>query len=337
VPGLGAKEGAGSRWIVTGLALALVVLALLSVLLGRYPAAGISSPGRILDDALAVRLVGSLRLPRIAMALLLGAALAAAGTVFQTLFRNPLVDSGFLGISQGASFGASLAIVLLGGSAASVQGGAALFALAGLAASHALSRRIRFGGPVLRLVLSGIIVGSLFSAGTGVLKYMADPHKQLPDLTFWMLGGLWSTTWGDVLQILPVTAAALTIVLLMRWRLNLLALRDETAFSLGASPRRERFVLLVAAAAATAAVVSKAGQVAWVGLIVPHIARRLVGSDARRTLPVAILLGSVFTLACDDISRTLLAGEIPLGILTSIIGTLVFLGLLLKHRPGARS
>ncbi len=123
----------------------------------------------------------------------------------------------------------------------------------------------------------------------------------------------------------------------MRWRLNLLALRDETAFSLGASPRRERFVLLVAAAAATAAVVSKAGQVAWVGLIVPHIARRLVGSDARKTLPVAVLLGAVFTLACDDISRTLLAGEIPLGILTSIIGTLVFLGLLLKHRPGARS
>lgn len=324
------------RRLIIALAAGLLVLTLLSVLLGRYPQAGFSSPRAVLGDDLAVRLIGSLRLPRIAAAILLGAALAAAGAVFQTLFRNPLVDSGFLGISQGASFGASLAIVLLGGGAASVQLSAAAFALLGLAASYFLSRRIRFGGSILRLVLSGIIVASLFSAGTGILKYMADPHKQLPDLTFWMLGGLWSIAWPDVLQILPVTAAALAVIYLMRWRLNLLAMRDETAFSLGASPRPERLALLVAAAAATAAVVCKAGQVSWVGLIIPHIARRLAGSDAQKSVPVSILLGALFVLACDDLSRTLLSGEIPLGILTSIIGTFVFLGLLMKQRPGAR-
>jgi len=329
------EDGAYRRLILLLLA-ALIGLALLSVLLGRYPRIGLSSPRDVLGDDLALRLVGSLRLPRIAAAILLGAALAAAGAVFQTLFRNPLVDSGFLGVSQGASFGASLAIVLLGGSAASVQLGAAAFSLVGLGASYGLSRRIRFGGSILRLILSGIIVSSFFTAGTGVLKYMADPHKQLPDLTFWMLGGLWSTAWPDVLQILPVTSAALAVIFLMRWRMNLLAMRDETSFSLGASPRAERLVLLLAAAAATAAVVCKAGQVSWVGLIIPHIARRMAGSDARKTVPVSMLLGGLFVLACDDVSRTLLSGEIPLGILTSIIGTLVFLGLLMKQRPGAR-
>jgi len=333
--GLRRKDDAARR-LILGLAAALLVLAVLSVLLGRYPRAGLSGPRAILDDGLAVRLVGSLRLPRIVAAILAGAALAAAGAVFQTLFRNPLVDSGFLGVSQGSAFGAALAIVLLGGGAAPVQAGAAAFGLAGLAASYGLSRRIRFGGPILRLVLSGIIVSSLFTAGTGVLKYMADPHKQLPDLTFWMMGGLWSTAWPDVIQILPVTATALAVILLMSWRMNLLALRDETAYSLGASPRLERLVLLLAAAVATAAVVCKAGQVSWVGLVVPHIARRLAGSDARKTAPVSVLLGGLFVLACDDIARTLLSGEIPLGILTSIIGSLAFLGLLIKQRPGGR-
>jgi iron complex transport system permease protein len=331
-----ARADGAYRRLVLGLSVGLLVLAVLSVFLGRYPHAGLSSPRDVLGDDLAVRLVGSLRLPRILAALLLGAALAGAGAVFQTLFRNPLVDSGFLGVSQGAAFGASLAIVLLGGSAASVQLGAAIFSLLGLAASYGLSRRIRFGGSILRLILAGIIVASLFSAGTGILKYLADPHKQLPDLTFWMLGGLWGVAWPDVLQILPVTVIALAVIYLMRWRLNLLAMRDETAFSLGASPRSERLVLLLAAAAATAAVVCKAGQVSWVGLITPHIARRMAGSDAQRTVPVSLLLGAGFVLVCDDISRTLLSGEIPLGILTSIIGTLVFLGLLLKQRPGVR-
>ncbi|MDD8026979.1 MAG: iron ABC transporter permease [Acidobacteriota bacterium] len=333
--GKGRTDGAYRRLILV-LAVCLLVLTLFSIFIGRYPRAGLSSPRDVLGDDLAIRLVGSLRLPRIIAACLLGAALSAAGAVFQTLFRNPLVDSGFLGVSQGAAFGASLAIVLFGGAAASVQLGAAVFSLVGLAGSYIISRRIRFGGSILRLVLSGIIVASLFSAGTGILKYLADPNKQLPDLTFWMLGGLWSSAWPDVIQILPVTLIALAVIYLMRWRLNLLAMRDETAFSLGASPRPERLILLLAAAAATAAVVCKAGQVSWVGLIIPHIARRLAGSDAQKTVPASMLLGAFFVLACDDISRTLLSGEIPLGILTSIIGTIVFLILLMKERPGAR-
>jgi iron complex transport system permease protein len=152
-----------------------------------------------------------------------------------------------------------------------------------------------------------------------------------------MLGGLWGITWTDVLQILPVIMPSLVILYLLRWRLNLLSLRDETAFSLGVRPGRERLVLLVAAAIATAAAVSKAGQIAWVGLIVPHIARRLVGSDAQRALPASILLGGVFVLLCDDLARTALSGEIPLGILTSFFGTVLFIILLVRRKVGVRT
>jgi iron complex transport system permease protein len=325
------------RGLLLGMVASALAVVALSLLLGRYPGPFLSSPSAILHDDLALSLVLRLRLPRVVAALLLGAVLSAAGMVFQMLFRNPLVDSGFLGVSQGAAFGASLAIVFAAGSAVTVQLGAAGFALLGLAASYALAQRIRYGGSVLRLVLAGIAVSSLFASGTGVLKYLADPQKQLPDITFWMLGGLWNITWPDLLQMLPVLLPALTVMLLMRWRLNLLALREETAFSLGAAPRAERLALLLAAVAATAAVVAKAGQVTWVGLIIPHVARRLVGSDAQRALPASLRLGGLFVLLCDDLSRTLLSGEIPLGILTSLFGTAVFLMLLTRHPLGVKS
>lgn len=318
-------------------AAAIVLLALvLSVLLGRYPRPGFNSPSTLLGDEMARNLVLHLRLPRLLSAFLLGAALSGAGFVFQMIFRNPLVDSGFLGVSQGAAFGASLAI-LLAGSAAAIQIGAAAFAFLGLGASYILAKRIRFGGTILKLVLAGIAVSSLFAAGTGVLKYMADPERQLPDITFWLLGGLWNITWPDLFHMLPVTAAALAIMLAMRWRLNLLSLREETAFSLGAVPKRERLILLLAAVAATAAGVAKAGQITWVGLVVPHIARRLAGSDARRALPASILLGGLFVLLCDDLARALFSGEIPLGILTSLFGTVAFIVLFIKRRLGVRT
>jgi len=304
----------------------------ISILLGRYPKPYVTPISAVRDDALALNLILNLRIPRILSALLVGMVLSAAGAVFQMIFRNPLVDSGFLGVSQGAAFGASLAIVFLGGTAVAVQGAAAVFAFLGLAASYFLARRIRLGDWVLRLVMAGIAVSALYSAATGGIKYLADPSRHLPDITFWMLGGLWAITWKDVLQILPVTVPCLVVLYLLRWRLNLLSLRDETAFSLGVAPGRERLIMLVAAAASTAAAVSKAGQIAWVGLIVPHIARRIVGSDSQRALPASMLLGGVFVLLCDDLARTALSGEIPLGILTSFIGTGLFLVLLLRRK-----
>jgi iron complex transport system permease protein len=319
------------------IAAAVLVCLVISALIGRYPKPFLTPLSALADNELARSLLVHLRLPRILMAFLLGAVLSASGAVFQMIFRNPLVDSGFLGVSPGAAFGASLGIIYLGGTALGVQASAAAFAFLGLAASYFIARRIRWGDWVFRLLLAGISIAALYSAGTGVLKYLADPHKQLPDITFWMLGGLWSVTWPDLWQVFPVAAPGLAIMLLMRWRLNLLSMRDETAFSLGLRPGRERLVILVAAVAATAVLVSKAGQVTWVGLIVPHMARRLVGSDAQRLVPASILIGGIFVLVCDDLARAVLSGEIPLGILTSLFGTAVFIALLSTQRLRLKS
>lgn len=310
------------------LTFALFVLFLISALVGRYPAPGFLSFERLAHDELAQRLLFNLRLPRLLTALLLGVTLSAAGMVFQLLFSNPLVEPGFLGVSQGAAFGAAFSIIFLGGSALLTQTSASLFALAGLGVSYLLARRLRYGGWILRLVLAGIAVSALFSAGLGLLKYMADPLTQLPEITFWLLGGLASLTWGKLLSILPVTLVGLVVVYLYRWRLNLLALNEQTSFSLGIAAGRERWLLILAAVLPTAVLISVSGMVGWVGLIIPHIARRLFRTDTRYSLPASMLLGGIFTMLCDDLARTLLAGEIPLGILTSLFGAIVFLVLM---------
>ncbi len=317
---------------LTGLAWLLAGSVVVSLLVGRYPGLKLWWPGEFANDPLAQRLVFNLRLPRLLTAVLLGMSLSAAGTVFQMIFTNPLVEPGFLGVSQGAAFGAALSIIFLGNAAWAVQGSAALFACIGLALSYELARQMRFGGWVLRLIMAGIAVSALFSAGLGVLKYLADPLRQLPEITFWLLGGLWSLTWPGLLSILPVVGVALVVMWQMRWRLNLLALSDEVAFSLGAAPSRERLILLGAATAATAAVISVTGMVGWVGLIVPYLARRVFGAEASYALPGAMLIGGIFALGCDDLARTLLVGEIPLGILTSLFGA-VFFVFLMRSRP----
>lgn len=324
------------RWLFIFLVLALLILIALSIFVGRYPKPYWMPPDLLWQDSLAGRLVLTLRLPRLLTALLLGATLAASGTVMQMIFRNPLVEPGFLGVSQGAAFGAALSILWIGTSPLTIEVTATLFAMLGLALSYFIARRLRFGGWVLRLVLTGIAVSALFSAGVGVLKYLADPLTELPEITFWLLGGLWSVTWHDLLYLLPLVLPALTVVYLMRWRLNLLSLNDETAFSLGAAPTRERTLLLVAVVTATAAVTAVGGIVGWVGLIVPHIARRLFGANAQYTLPAAMLSGALFALFADDLARTLLAGEIPLGILTSLLGALIFVWLMTRTQLRTR-
>jgi len=310
----------------------LLVTIVFSMFLGRYPDPGLISIKRLATDPLAQKLVFNLRVPRILTALLLGASLAAAGGVFQMIFANPLVEPGFLGVSQGAAFGAAFCIIFLGGAAWVVQASAAFFGCLGLALSYLLARRVRYGGWVLRLILAGIAVSALFSAGLGILKYLADPLSQLQEITFWLLGGLWSITWKQFLTILPVVAVSLFIMWRMRWRLNLLSLSDETAFSLGVAPGRERTLLLLAGVAATSAVISVSGMVGWVGLIMPHIARRLFGADSQYMIPASILIGGIFTILCDDLGRTLMAGEIPLGILTSLIGAAVFAYLMIRQK-----
>jgi iron complex transport system permease protein len=321
-----------ARPTVFWLAVGLFLLILISIFIGRYPGPYFMSPERLLNDSLAQRLVFNLRLPRILTAVLLGMSLSAAGAVLQMIFGNPLVEPGFLGVSQGAAFGAAFSIIVFSGAAWLVQPVAALFAFIGLGLSYIVARNVRFGGWLLRLILAGIAVSALFSAGLGILKYVADPLSQLPEITFWMLGGLWSINWPKFLSILPVVLVGLSVIYLMRWRLNLLSLNDQTAFSLGTAPARERLILLIVAVLVTAAVVSVAGMVSWVGLIIPHIVRRVFGSDARELIPASMLIGAMFTLLCDDLARTVFPGEVPLGILTSLIGAGLFLYLMYRRK-----
>jgi iron complex transport system permease protein len=326
------RQRRGLSWL-----LALLILGFaFSVMLGCYPGPYLTTIADLRNSEMARRLVWDLRLPRIIMAMLVGMGMSASGGVFQMVFRNPLVDSGFLGVTAGASFGASLAIVVLGGHAWQVQLCAAIFGFLSLGCSYAIGTRIRFGDWALRLVLAGIAVAALFTSGSGLLKTMAEPLRQLPELTYWLLGGLWSITWTDLFHILPITVPCLLILYFLRWRLNLLSMRDETAFSLGVAAGRERLVLLLAAVALTSAIVSKAGLIIWVGLIVPHLARKWLGSHAQRVLPGSIMLGGLFVLFCDDVARTLLPGEIPLGILTSSAGAIIFMAIMMRKSGQAR-
>ncbi len=325
------RGGRTRNWVL--ILSGLVLVFALSIFIGRYPQP-YWMPLRLLrEDELARRLVLSLRLPRILAALMLGASLAAAGNVFQMVFSNPIVGPGILGVSQGAAFGAALAILMLSNSPLAIELSALLFAFLGLALSYLIARKLRYGGWILRLVLSGIAVSALFSAGVGMIKYLADPLTQLPEITFWLLGGLWSVTWRDVLLMLPFVVFGLVIVILMRWRLNLLALSEETAFSLGSRTGKERTLLLTGTVAAVASVTAVGGIIGWVGLIIPHVARRIFGASAQRTVPATIILGGLFVVFCDTIARALRPGEIPLGVLASLLGALFFIILMMTASP----
>jgi iron complex transport system permease protein len=309
---------------------AILVVFVVSIFIGRYPSPPGMLPGLIFKDRLAQQLVLNLRLPRLLVAFLLGMILSAAGSVLQMIFRNPLVEPGFLGVSQGAAFGAAASILWFGSHPLLVELSATFFGLFALGASYYLSTRIKYGGWVLRLILSGVAVSALFSSGVGVLKYLADPLTELPEITFWLLGGLYSVTWRDLLFVLPFALVGIVVVYIMRWRVNLLSLNDDTAFSLGASLTRERLILLITIVAAAAAITAISGVISWVGLIVPHISRRIFGASAEKSIPAAMLLGGGFTMIADDLARTLLAGEIPLGILTSAIGAGLFIYLMIS-------
>jgi iron complex transport system permease protein len=270
--------------------------------------------------------VMQVRGPRVAAALLVGAALAAAGTAYQGMFRNPLVSPDILGVSSGAALGAVLAILLSLG-AVFMQ----LFAFAGGLAAvglvYGVGARLRGHDPLLALVLTGVIIGTLLGSAIALLKVLADPYNQLPAITFWLLGSLASISPAELLVAAPLALIGLAPMWLLRWRMNLLALPDDEARALGVDTRRLRTLIVACATLMTASVVAIGGIIGWVGLLIPHAARLLVGPDFGRLLPLAMLMGAGFMLAVDTICRTLATIEVPPGVLTALIGTPFFLWL----------
>ena len=271
-----------------------------------------------------------LRLPRMLAAILVGGALALAGATYQGIFKNPLVSPDLLGVSNGACVGAAVSI-LLGLGLLSRQ----VFAFAGGVIAVALTvsiPRIMKRDSTLMLVLSGVIVGGFMSSIIGLIKYIADPETQLPDIVYWSLGSLAKVNLSTVCAIAPVMIVTAAVLFAMRWRVNLLSLGDQDAKTLGVNLRRERGVAIVCATILTACAVCMSGTIGWIGLVMPHVARRLVGTDNMRAFPVAIISSAIFLLVIDTLARTLTGGELPLGILTGFIGAPFFALILVRER-----
>jgi iron complex transport system permease protein len=272
-------------------------------------------------------IVLQVRAPRVAAALAVGAALAAAGAAYQNLFKNPLVSPDILGVSAGCALGAGLA-VLLSLSITMMQAFAFVGGLAAVGLVVAIGTWIRGRDPILTLVLTGVVVGSLFGAGVALVKYVADPYNQLPAITFWLLGSFTGALPRDLPVTLVPIAAGVALIWLLRWRIDVLALSDDEARTLGIDVRKLRFVVIVAATLVTASAVALAGTVGWVGLLIPHAARLITGAAFARVLPLSLVLGAGFMLAVDTACRTLFATEIPPGVVTAFVGTPVFIALL---------
>jgi iron complex transport system permease protein len=271
--------------------------------------------------------IWQVRGPRVLAAGLVGAALAVAGTAFQGLFRNPLVSPDILGASSGASLGAVLGIFFSLGIFA-IQALAFAGGLIAVAAVYAVGSAARARDPVLVLVLAGVVIGALLGAGVGLIKYLADPYNQLPAMTFWLLGSLSAVGRSDLVPLFGPVALGTSALFALRWRMNVMSLPEEEARALGVPTTSLRIAIVAAATLVTSASVATAGVIGWVGLVVPHIARTLVGPDFARLIPAAALIGGGFLLAIDTLARTASSVEIPLGILTAFVGTPFFIWLL---------
>ena len=329
-----------NRWRnSTALALAaavLVAVALAAMMVGSFPVRA-ADVLRVLWAALSggdaqvgenVRaIVLQVRGPRVIAALAVGAALAAAGAAYQNLFRNPLVAPDILGVSAGCALGA-VAGIFMGLPIAAIQGLAFAGGIAAVSLVLAIGSWVRGHDRVLTLVLTGVVVGSLFGAGIAFSKYVADPYNQLPAITFWLLGSFAGVVPRDLALALPLVGVALAPLFLLRWRVNLLSLPDDEAKALGVDVARVRLAVIAAATLATSAGVAIAGVIGWVGLVVPHAARLIVGAEFSRVLPMSAILGAAFLLLVDTLCRTVARTELPPGVLTALVGTPVFIWLL---------
>ena len=328
-----------NRSAIPGLTIALAVLIAglaLAFTIGRYPI-GIGDVLAVLMEKLTGRPSGvsaavesvivQVRGPRVLAAAIVGAALAVAGTAFQGLFRNPLVSPDILGASSGAALGAVAGIYFSLGVIA-IQAFAFVGGVAAVVAVYLIGSAIRARDPILILVLTGVVIGALLGAGVGLIKYLADPYNQLPAMTFWLLGSLAGTTLSDLVPLFGLVALGTLALIALRWRMNVMSLPDEEARTLGLATGPLRAAIITAATLVTSASVATAGIIGWVGLVVPHLARSLVGPDFGRLIPTSAILGGGYLLMIDTLARNAAAIEIPLGILTAVVGTPFFIWLL---------
>lgn len=324
--------------IISGLIIILIFCFIISFLLGRYPIQPVELLKIFFSKVVSVQqtwsdrtemILFNVRLPRIIIAILVGCCLSAAGVAYQGIFMNPMVSPDILGSSSGAAFGAALAI-LMGCTSFEISLSAFGFGILTVAIVCRVSKRAK-NNPVLGLVLSGIMVGSLFSSATSFLKLIADPNQQLPAITYWLMGSFSGVKQTDILIAFVPMLIGLIALFLMKWKINILAIGEDEARSMGIETKHVRLVVIIGATLITAASISVSGMIGWVGLVIPHLSRMLIGCDYRKLLPTSMLMGAIFMLVVDNIARLATTSEIPIGILTSFIGAPFFLYLITKE------
>ena len=326
--------------IVALLSVVLVVFATYSITLGRYDIAVVDVWRIVWDNVVPAEaptwtpvqadVVEVIRLPRILAALLIGAGLAISGAALQGLFRNPLVDPINIGVTAGAGFGGTFAILMVGGgypvlAAAFACGIGSLLVVRGLAS-------VKGRTSTLTLVLAGVIVTAFFESAISIVKLLADPHQKLPAITYWLMGSIAATNYSDLVLIAVAIVPPSIVIFLLRYQINILSLGEDKARALGSPIEIVQWTIFAAVSFISAGVVATSGIIGWVGLVIPHLARMWVGPDHRVLLPVSFLLGGAYLVAIDTIARTATAGEIPLGVLTALIGAPVFFVLLRRNR-----
>ena len=328
-----------ARGILLGLAIFTVAVAVISLMLGRYPINPGEAVAMLVNQVLPLdqtwtdqqaTLFFHVRLPRILLALMVGCCLAVAGAAYQGTFQNPLVSPDILGASQGAAFGAAMAI-LLGLSSLLTSAFAFAFALFTVLLVLLISARAR-GNHMMVVVLAGVMVSSLFQAGVSYAKLVADPTDELADITYWLMGSLTGASMEKIALVFPVMLIGCAVLFALRWRINILTMGDDEAATMGVNARRTRIVVIIAATLITASSVCVTGMIGWVGLVIPHLCRMLIGADYRRLIPASMMMGASFLLIVDDIARLATTAEIPIGILTAFVGAPFFLYLITRKK-----
>ncbi|MBC3887162.1 iron chelate uptake ABC transporter family permease subunit [Acetobacterium paludosum] len=323
--------------IVLSLGIILIFSIIISFWIGRYPVYTKELLGILFSKIIPIdqfwtdtmeTVLFNIRLPRIALACLVGCCLSGAGAAYQGVFQNPMAAPDILGASAGAAFGAALAILNYQ-SSYMITFSAFFFSLVTVALVYFVSKKAK-GSGILGLILSGIMVSSLFSAGTSFIKLVADPNEQLPAITYWLMGSLSGTKNSDVSFVIIPMAIGVIPLLLLRWRMNVLTMGDDEARTMGVNSNQVRIIVIVCSTLITAASVSVSGMIGWVGLVIPHLARKLVGNNYNHLMPTSMLLGAIFLLIVDNVSKNLFSTEIPLGILTAFIGAPFFLYLITR-------
>jgi iron complex transport system permease protein len=321
-----------------GLILLPIGCLLISLMIGAYSVSPLDTinilAGKIFgkdleSNKMAVNMVWQVRLPRILGGMLVGAGLAVCGAVFQGLFRNPLASPYTLGVSNGAGFGAALAILLYNHPWA-VQGNAMIFGMIAVGFTFLLALKAKNSS--FSLVLGGVIVGGFFASLVSLIKFAADPLEKLPAIVFWLMGSLSTVSYQQLLSCLPIYGIAMLVLVLYRWKINVLSLGEQEARSYGVDVKKDRAIVIICCSAITSVVVSIGGVIGWVGLVIPHIARMIVGPDFRKLIPVSLSLGACYLVIIDDICRALTSFEIPLGIVTAIIGTPIFVSFIFRGK-----